>query len=164
MVELEGRLFMSDSGFLLLSVPNALATGAFRALPYAGLELPRYGGRPFSAHITVMRPEEVESVGGPGVITERGRSFRYRIESLSEVSVNTQPYSKVWIYNVISPALLQLRKSYGLPTPMQPLHITVAARRRNVLYGNSIKKIAFAGELKEWAIRNRQAAATTSKC
>lgn len=157
MTELEGRLYYAETtGYLLLSVPNALATGAFRSLPFVGLELPRFHGQPFSAHITVMRPDEVQSIGGSSKISERGRSFRYSIKGLEElVPPRAKDYSRFWAFIVSSPPLLQLRKSYGLGVPLVPLHITVAARKNNVLYDNGIRKLAAAQGLRD-CLRNEE--------
>jgi hypothetical protein len=45
---LRGRLYASSSGWLLLSVPNALARGAFDALNEPGVELPPRTSTPIS--------------------------------------------------------------------------------------------------------------------
>lgn len=144
---LSGRLYLSKSGYLLLSVPNALVLGAFDALDEHGAELPPnpFGGN-FDAHITVMRPEEVDKIGGDK-ISERGHNFHYTLGPVKEVNPEGwAEMSKCWFIEVKSPELQNLRKSYGLsPTPKDgehPFHITIAVRRKNVLRDNEVKKSA----------------------
>jgi hypothetical protein len=68
---MSGRLYLAKSGWLLLSVPNAFVRGVFDALTAPGAELPTTGlmnvpnvdGDVLNAHISVMTPDEVESIG-----------------------------------------------------------------------------------------------------
>lgn len=147
---LSGRLFLSSSGWLLLSVPNGLVRGLFDTLDEEGLELPPgKNGAPYNAHISVMRKEEVESIGGGDRITERGKVFHYQLGPLKEVApMGWDEMSKVWFVEVKSSELQNLRKSYGLPglpqkndTEMQ-FHISVAVRRKKVLQNNEVSKAA----------------------
>ncbi len=140
---LSGRLYLSKSGWILLTVPNDLAHGAFKALNEPGIEMPE----DFNAHISVMRPEELEQIGGPDVIDERGKSFRYTLGPLRSVEPAGWPeMSKVWFIEVNSPELSALRKSYGLPAlPNEnkfKFHITVAVRKKNVLRESEVRKAA----------------------
>lgn len=132
--ELTGRLFLSQSGWLLLSVPNGLARGIFEALAVPGIELPE----DFNAHISVMRPEDIAGRD----ISERGQSFNYRLHELVEISdPGDLSLSRVWALRVTSPQLKKLRISYGLSAePMYPFHITVAIRKKYVLVRNSVSK------------------------
>lgn len=147
---LSGRLYLAKSGWLLLSVPNALVRGVFDALTAAGAELPRAGvmnvpnvdKELLNAHISVMTAEEVEKIGA-GSINERGHAFRYSLGSVKEIAPNNiDGVSKIWAIQVASPDLSALRKSYGLsPLPKDAsFHITVAVRRTNVLRENDISK------------------------
>lgn len=148
---LAGRLYVSKSGWLILSVPNALVHGLFDALTAPGAELPRTGvlnvpNMPedtLNAHISVMTADEVQKVGADK-ITERGHTFHYALGGLKEVPVrNIDGVSRVWVVQVASPALTALRKSYGLsPTPPHGFHITVAVRRKHVFAGNGTSKAA----------------------
>ena len=144
---LTGMLYLSPSGWLLLSVPNSLVRGVFDAMDESGVELPPAGadGR-VNAHISVMRPEELERIGGSSKITERGKRFRYRIKGLeSVVPSGWKEMSKVFFLTVSSPELKTLRRSYGLtPLPKgdHEFHITVAVRRRHVLGNNDTSKAA----------------------
>lgn len=145
---LSGRLYASESGWILLSVPNALVRGCFAALDEPGAELPpssTAGG--LNAHISVIRPEELATIGGPDAITERGKSFGYSIDGFQSLDAPNWPeISKCWLLRVRSLDLQNLRKSYGLPPLPQlggkgiPFHITVAVRRKNVLRDNAVKK------------------------
>ncbi len=142
---LSGRLYFSKSGWLLLSVPNALGRGAFDALSEPGAELPK--GSDYNAHISVMTPDDVAAIGGPDVITERGHQFHYSLGPIKEVVPEGQTeLAKVWYIAVSSPELRELRRSYGLPA--QPhdgewdFHITFAQRRKSVLRSNDISKAA----------------------
>ena len=143
-----GVLYVSRStGYLLLSVPNALMHGAFAALAEPGVELPPGppGGAP-SAHITVMSKEEVDAVGGPDKITERGRQFHYRIGGLTTLD-NPEGWAavaRVWSIVCHAPELQALRRSYGLSSLPHGgegvFHITVAVRRKAVLGRNTTAK------------------------
>lgn len=159
---LSGRLYLAKSGWLLLSVPNALVRGVFDALNAAGAELPLAGKMNvpnvdkdlLNAHISVMTAEEVEKIG-QNKINERGHAFRYSLGPVRELAPNNiDGISKVWAISVVSPELSALRKSYGLsplPNGDHPFHITVAVRRRNVLRANDVSKFDAAtgrGELK----------------
>lgn len=138
---LAGRLYKSNNGFVLLSVPNAIVRGAFDALDEPGIELPPSGPNEdrLNAHITVMRPEEID----PDKVTERGHTFRYTLGPLK--SFNPEGWadmSKCWVIEVKSPELQKLRKSYGLSNLPNghEFHITVAVRRKNVLGPNEVAK------------------------
>lgn len=148
---LAGRLYLAKSGWLLLSVPNALVRGVFDALVEPGTELPTAGvfnvpnveAHIVNAHISVMTADEVASIGADK-INERGHMFGYTLGGLKEIDVkNVDGVSKVWAIQVSSPALSALRKSYGLsplPNDDHPFHITVAARRKGVLLDNGKSK------------------------
>jgi len=142
---LSGELYASKSGWLLLSVPNAVGRGFFAALDEPGVELPE----DFNCHISVARPEELEAIGGVDKVTERGKRFHYNIGALKTVKpLGWDDISKVWFLSVTSSELQSLRKSYGLtPLPMKngqtlAFHCTVAVRRKNVLGRNEVSKAA----------------------
>lgn len=143
---LGGRLYMSESGYLLLSVPNALVRGAFAAMIEPGIELPPAGPSGLlDAHVTVMRPDEVAVVGGPDKITERGKQFAYSLGRLYSVEpTGWKGMSKVWYIKVHSPELQQLRRSYGLSSLPNngefDFHVSVAVRRKAVLGRNDAAK------------------------
>lgn len=147
---LKGTLYLSQSGWLLLSVPNSLIQGAFDALHELGAEPPagREGGGPYKAHVSVLRAEEVEVLGADNV-SERGHTFSYTLGPLKVVDLPEDPdYARVWFIEVQSPELQKLRKSYGLEAlpakkgvPM-PFHITVAYQRRKVLRAGPTSKLA----------------------
>lgn len=141
---LTGKLHFSKSGWLLLTVPNALGVGAFDALGEPGVELP---GDPYNAHITVMSPSEVEAIG-PDKISERGHEFTYTLGPVRSVDgpAGQKELSRVWYIEVRSPDLEKLRKSYGLSaTPKDgeyDFHITFACRKKKVLQDNPVAKAA----------------------
>ncbi len=146
---LTGKLYLSKSGWILLSVPNALGQGAFAALNENGVELPEGpGGSPYNAHISVIRPDELTAADITGdSITERGKEFSYTLGPVRTVQpAGWGDMSKVWFIEVNSPDLKQLRKSYGLtPLPNDnefQFHITFAVRRKNVLRPNEVSKAA----------------------
>lgn len=141
---LSGRLYLSKSGWLLLSVPNSLVRGAYDALDEVGISLPVNEAGVLEAHISVMDPDEIASIGGSDKITERGHFFTYSTGPVKSVEPSGwAEMSRVWYITVDSPDLRSLRKSYGL----EPLrkghdqHITIAVRRKNVLRDNNISKI-----------------------
>lgn len=129
---LEGRLYVSRSGWVLLSVPNRLVQGAYTSLREPGAELPKNRRGVLQAHISVMHPSELEAIGGPDRLVERGRTFRYTLDRLESVKPLNPNWERVWMLRAYSPELEQLRKSYGLsPRPNQNrfhFHITVAVR------------------------------------
>jgi len=143
MLKLTGKLYVAESGYLMVQVPNRLAVGAFYALPEVGLVLPSFEGKPFNAHITVMRPDELVQVGGADKINERGKDFAYSIVGGgSEASRAGGPYSRYWYLSIQSAELAELRRSYGLPSsPERAFHITIAARPRYILRENGTSKL-----------------------
>jgi 8-oxo-dGTP pyrophosphatase MutT (NUDIX family) len=169
---LSGRLYLAKSGWLLLSVPNALVRGVFDAMSHAGAELPLAGTMNvpnvdkelLNAHISVMTADDVEAIGA-NKINERGHSFKYALGHVKEITPNNiDGVSKLWAIQIASPELSALRKSYGLSAlpKDEPFHITVAVRRKNVLRENDVSKFDTAsgrGELKAAA-----AAETTYDC
>lgn len=150
---LMGRLYLAKSGWLLLSVPNALVRGVFDALNAPGAQLPLCGlmnvpnekAELLNAHISVMTADEVNRVGADN-IHERGHMFGYSLGALKEVNVsNIDGISKVWAISVSSPQLTALRKNYGLSAypKDKPLHITVGVRQKRTVAEPSSR-----GELK----------------
>lgn len=147
---LSGQLYKSNSGWILLKVPNALVRGAFDAMDEPGIELPPSGPdeNGLNAHISVIRPEELEAAGlTADDITERGKRFNYTLGPIQEVEPKGWgAMSKCWFIKCHSPALKQLRRSYGLtPLPNNnkfDFHITVAVRRKNVLRTGETRKAA----------------------
>jgi hypothetical protein len=148
---LVGRLYVSKSGWLLLSVPNALVRGVYDALSAPGAELPTAGAMNvphvaddiLNAHISVMTADEVAAIGA-GKINERGHMFGYSLGTLKEITPkNVAGVSKIWAIQISSPQLSAIRKSYGLsplPNGDHAFHITVACRRKGVLLNNSTGK------------------------
>jgi 8-oxo-dGTP pyrophosphatase MutT (NUDIX family) len=157
--QLAGRLYVSKTGYLLLSVPNALVRGVFDAMTATGAELPTMSafkgesadGDLLNAHITVMTDKEVEQIG-KDKINERGHTFKYSLGPVREFSPRTESLSRVWAIEANSPDLAALRRSYGLtplPNEDHQFHITVAVRRKRVLAFNEVAKIdGTRGELK----------------
>ena len=138
-----GRLYYSQSGWVLLSVPNDFVKGAFASLDEPGVELPPSPTGQLQAHISVMNADEVEKIGGPEKIRERGQTFHYSLDNLA--TVKPQGWKDVktaWIIRVRSPELLLLRRSYGLGPPKYPFHITIAARRAHALRAEPQRKAA----------------------
>lgn len=145
---LAGRLYLSRSGWILLTVPNAIVRGVFDAMDEPGLEMPPSGpDGSLNAHISVIRPEELEQVGGGDKVSERGHMFRYNLGPVKTVNPGGWPeMAKVWFIEVNSPELQNLRKSYGLSAlpndNKYKFHITIAVRRKRVLQNNDRKKVA----------------------
>lgn len=147
---LAGRLIASDSGWILLEVPNALVRGVFAALDEPGVELPPgHKGGPLCAHVSVMREEELASIGGAKKVSEIGKRFRYQLGPLKRVTpLGWDDMATVFFLAIESPELKELRRSYGLPPlPMRngvelKFHCTVAVRRKGVLGRNGTTKAA----------------------
>lgn len=145
---LKGKLTKSTSGWILLSVPNNVQRGFFDALHAPGAELPTRNGR-LNTHISVMRPEELESIGNPDIV-ELGRPFTFQLGPLKEVNpMGWEEMDRVWFIDTPSMELMQLRRSYGLSSlPMKGrkelrFHLTIAVRRKGVLRANAIAKSAW---------------------
>jgi len=143
---MKGKLYLSKSGWILLSVPNSLVRGAFDALNEPGITLPDHE-HGFNAHITVMRPEEIEELGGADKVTERGQEFPYTLGPVKTVNpAGWAEMSKVWYIEVKSPELKKLRKTYGLTAlpneNKHEFHITIATRKKGVLGANGQSKAA----------------------
>ena len=152
---LAGTLYLSSSGWLMLSVPNALVRGFFAAMHEPGVELPPSGpDGQLNAHISVMKPAEVALLGGADKINERGKQFFYSVGRWVEVTdpEGWSEMAKVWFLRVHSPELQALRRSYGLSSlpneGKHDFHITAAVLRRKVLGRNDTRK----GEGQELAV------------
>ena len=161
-----GELQLHRSGSLIIQVPNALARGYFASINEPGASLPGSKEEPFYAHIDVMLPAEVAKVGANN-ITERGKSFKYRLGILQAVDFSKgcpvkelQPFSKVWWLPVTAPDLIKLRNSYGLGPLILPLHCTVGVRRRGVIVTGTTTKVAWdhVGRAALMKYREKQAA------
>jgi len=143
---LAGRLYVSTSGWLLLSVPNAIVRGLFDALDEKGVELPPSGpeGR-LNAHVSVMTKDEVARIGADR-ISERGHSYRYQLGPVKACDPKGwDEMARCWFVEVQAPELKALRKSYGLtPLPRgdHEFHITFGVRRKGVHGRNAVSKAA----------------------
>lgn len=142
---LVGTLYLSRSGWILLNVPNALGRGAFDALNEPGVELPLNDAGQFQCHISVIRPEELEKIGGPDKISERGHQFHYTLGPVKTVQPDGwDGVSRVWFIEIKSPELMALRRSYGLSSlPNEgkfQFHVTFAVRKSKVLQTNATSK------------------------
>jgi len=127
---LTGQLQLSRTGWLVLKVPNAIGHGAFQALNEPGVEMPLSESLGhYNAHISVMRPSEVEQLGGPDKIKERGKNFSFTLGPVRSVNpAGWEEMSKAWFISVRSPELMKLRKAYGLDKPKYPFHLTFAVK------------------------------------
>jgi hypothetical protein len=80
-----------------------------------------------------MDEDEVERIGGPDKIRERGRHIPFRLGTMREVNpTGWAEMSRVYFATCHSPELEKLRASYGLSPRYKNhrYHITVAVRRR----------------------------------
>lgn len=144
-VRMSGLLQATNSGHLIVGVPTALVRGIFDAMDEPGISLPAsVDGGALRAGIVVMTPEELEAVGGPGKITERGKQYPYQLGELVEAPARNWPgVSACWHLRIKSPELGKLRRTYGLPTKLtgdSDLSIVVACRKSGVLAANATSK------------------------
>jgi hypothetical protein len=142
---MSGVLQAAKSGHLLVGVPTALVRGVFDAMDEPGISLPTsVDGGALRAGIVAMTPEELTKVGGPDVITERGKQFSYQLGSLIQTTARNWPgVTACWQLEIKSPELLKLRRTYGLPTKLpgnNVLSIVVACRKAGVLGTNETSK------------------------
>ncbi len=129
---LSGKLILTKGNWLILNVPNAIVNGLFAAINVPGAKLPPPHGdySSYNAHISVMRPKEVEKIG-PEKINERGSDFDYQLGPVHTCKPDGWgEMEKVWFVQVLSPQLEGLRTKYGLSaTPKggrYDFHITFA--------------------------------------
>lgn len=147
---MSGLLYLSESSsgepWALLTVPNALVRGVFDGMHEPGIELPPNGKGRLDAHISVMRPEEIASLGGAKAIeNDRGKPFKYSLGRLVSLEpAGWKEMERAWMIRVHSPELQALRRSHGLSSLPNDgkfdFHITVAVRRKGVLGRNDKAK------------------------
>ncbi len=134
---LAGKLQLSQTGWLVLTVPMALVRGAFDALHEEGVELPK------NVFIPVMSPAELSRIGGPDKVTERGHSFRYTMGPVRSHEPGSSELSRRWYIQIYSQELKRLRHSYGLEPYLKNTHsfqLPVAVRKTNVIVGGDVTK------------------------
>lgn len=164
---LKGKLTFSRTGWVLLEVPNSIGNGLFQALTEHGVEQPisETHGR-YNAHVSVMRPDEVEAVGGPEMIKARGQMFGFNTGTIREIPNpgGWADVSKVWVLEIRAPELMTLRRSLGLGEPKYPFHMTFAIRKKNALKSAQslihFEKVALTTEIKTSPIDGRGLFAT----
>jgi hypothetical protein len=144
-VQLSGLLQATATGYLIVAVPTSLVRGVFDAMHEPGISLPSsIDGGAVRAGIVVMTPEELEQIGGPDRVSERGKTYTYTLGGLEETPARNWPgVSVCWHLRVRSPDLGKLRRSYGLPTKVEgdsDFSIVVACRKPGVLSANATSK------------------------
>ena len=167
---LKGRLILSDSGWVLLEVPNDIGNGAFKALDEPGIEQPlQDSSGKYNAHISVIRPEEIEEIGGVDKLTQRGKMFSFNLGPVRSVKpAGWTEMSKCWFIEVNSPELMAYRRSLGLGEPKYKFHITFAVRRKqqrktaSLIYSIPEKYAASQVEIKESPIHGKGLFATVA--
>ena len=139
---LSGRLYLAKSGWLLLSVPNALVRGVFDALTAPGAELPTAGvmnvpnvdAQLVNAHISVLTAAEVAAIGADkinesGRFKSRPRGFRRcaKATGCRRSPMTTSRFTLLWLCAVrafcsitasprVTKPLPKRRKGIGLVT------------------------------------------------
>ena len=86
-IALSGKL-VAPRSWVLLKVPAAICRGLFAALDEEGAEYPPAHGdhKQYNPHISVIRPEEIEELGGKDQITELGQEFSYQLGVVQSVN------------------------------------------------------------------------------
>ena len=96
---LTGRLYLSKSGWLLCSAPNALVRGLFDAMSEPGVELPLKDGK-LNAHISVLTDAETAKIGVDR-ITERGHQVSFQLGPIKSVEPGGwDGVSRVWFVSL----------------------------------------------------------------
>lgn len=134
---LKGTL-TAPGDWAVLNVPAALCRGLFASLPKeSGAEYPpAFGDRKqYNAHISVMRPDEIEEAGGKNAIKEIGQEFSYQLGPVQVTNpAGWDEMEKVWFVKVTSPELETLRKKYGLSAKPNKgkfnFHLTFAVKKK----------------------------------
>ncbi len=155
-VRMSGLLQATSTGHLIVGVPTSLVRGVFDAMAEPGISLPSsVDGGALRAAIVVMTPGELQSIGGPSTVTERGKQYHYNLGSLVEAPARNWPgVSKCWHLKIKSSEMSELRKSYGLPANSSNFSIVVACRKVGVLTANSTSKSTeqSSGSLPDWTL------------
>lgn len=157
-----GKLQVDSLGDLVLDVPSALLRGCLAAIKEPGVEL--YLGDNWKSRIVVIHKPELDKLGGPRVITERGKDFDYRIGLSSTGTCSCHgPVVKVWQLDITAPDLVKLRQSYGLVGEPEGGFRAIFGMRKPGLFrdGAGVKKTiisekgieAHVGGGTEWTLR-----------
>jgi hypothetical protein len=137
---LSGRLQAGPSGCIELTVPASLIRGVFDALNEPGAEFVVRNNRTEAA-IKVMTKAEVDKIGSPDKVTERGHSYNYTLGPIVELPANGD-YDKLWAISIDSKDLEDIRKSYGLETsPQLGFYIPVGCKKKRVTENNDVSKL-----------------------
>lgn len=139
----KGTLFLNKRGYLGLQVPNSLAMGVFFSLAEPGLILPKYGEDRFNAFLSVMLPEEVQTVGADN-INERGKQFEFEIGPVDKFHPqgSDSKYAEYYFIQCSSTELAKLRRTYGLESqPPGGFMIVCGVRPYNVYRNNGVSKL-----------------------
>lgn len=138
--DLVGQL-QSSQNRIIVSVPNQWVRGYFSMIGEHGIELPTVDGI-FNAGIEVITADELQSLGGPDRITERGKQYAFSTGRLFVTEPGWPDISKLWFVRIHSRELQLLRRSYGLSSlPSDAaFKVCVAVRRRGVLGRNDTGK------------------------
>ena len=101
-VKMTGLLQLTNSkcaapSYLIVGIPTALVRGVFDAMHEPGISLPAsVDGGALRAGIVVMTPEELKKIGGSEKISERGKSFSYYLDGLTETPAKGWPGVSGW--------------------------------------------------------------------
>ena len=137
---LSGRLQAGPNGGIELTVPASLIKGVFDALHEPGAEFVVRNNRTEAA-IKVMTKAEVDKIGGPDKVTERGHAYNYTLGPIVELPANGE-YEKLWAISIESDNLEDIRRSYGLETsPQLGFYIPVGCKKKNVTGENNVSKL-----------------------
>lgn len=131
---MSGELRLSDSGWMLLDVPNKFVEGVFATINEPGITLPlsdEHNGGKLNAHISVLNPDDVEAAGGEDKVkVYDGHRFHYQIGPLKMVVPQSDTWAKVWYVTIVSPELEDFREALGLSRRPRndefDFHVTVA--------------------------------------
>lgn len=133
-----GELQFSESGWMLLDVPNKLVEGVFATINEPGIVLPvsdEHNGGKLNAHISVLHPDDVETAGGEEVVkVYEGHQFHYQVGPLKMVVPQSDTWKKVWYLTAYSTELEDFREALGLSRRPRnnefDFHITVAILKK----------------------------------
>lgn len=145
-LKFRGLLQLAKSGHLVVTVPAALVRGLYDSLDMPGLSLPRNTDGSVKANIAIMTPAELQLIGGPDTVTERGRSYTFSFgDFFAAPAKDWMGVSKCWLWHVRSPELAQLRRTYGLPSKIDDsfdFSLMIAYQKSNVLRDNAVTKVS----------------------
>lgn len=140
--DLVGDLYLSHSGWVLLSVPNQVIKSLYDILHVEGADLPYHSDGTLTGHISVIRDDEMDQVDNLELYRFLGQSYTYTLGPVRTVNPDGwDEMDQVWFVECDSPELEAVRQELGLTARPKNnefhFHITIAVRRSDESYSQT---------------------------